>query len=103
MIPPLRVEEYQRFQVGLIQNRVTSPSWMMCSLQAVVRIQRRVPFIQGRVEVDTTSTGMGIRHISKGRETLFPPIFQCFYEHGAVVYDSILIVSGVLFWSGGQE
>ena len=97
MIPPLRVEEYQRFQVGLIQNRVTSPSWMMCSLQAVVRIQRRVPFIQGRVEVDTTSTGMGIRHISKGRETLFPPIFQCFYEHGAVVYDSIL------FWSGGQE
>ena len=65
MIPLLRVEEYQRFQVGPIQNRVTSPSWMMCSLQAVVWIQRRVLFIQGRVEVDTTSTRTEIRRISK--------------------------------------
>lgn len=68
MIPLLRVEEFQRFQVGPIQNRVMSPSWMMCSFQAVVRIQRRVLFTQVHVEVDTTSTGTGIRRTLKESE-----------------------------------
>lgn len=67
MILLLRVEEYQRFQVGPIQNRVMSPSWMMCSLQAVVRIQGDALFTQDRVEVDTTSTRTEIRRTSSDK------------------------------------